>query len=115
MKELSVVALAFNPCLGRQKPEDLFELEASQGYIVKTRKPKLGSGGPCFLSQHLGGRGRRISEFKASLVYRVSSRTAKATQRNPVSKNQTKQTNKQKAETLNISERWQHRKGGNRA
>jgi hypothetical protein len=42
----------------------------------------------------LGGRGRQISEFKASLVYRVSSRTASATQRNPVSKN--KQTNKQK-------------------
>jgi hypothetical protein len=34
----------------------------------------------------LGGRGRQISEFKASLVYRVSSRTAKVTQRNPVSK-----------------------------
>jgi hypothetical protein len=34
----------------------------------------------------LGGRGRRISEFKASLVYRVSSRTARATQRNPVKK-----------------------------
>jgi hypothetical protein len=33
-----------------------------------------------------GGRGRWISEFKASLVYRVSSRTARATQRNPVSK-----------------------------
>jgi hypothetical protein len=30
----------------------------------------------------LGGRGRRISEFEASLVYRVSSRTAKATKRN---------------------------------
>jgi hypothetical protein len=28
----------------------------------------------------LGGRGRRISEFKASLVYRVSSRTARTTQ-----------------------------------
>jgi hypothetical protein len=41
----------------------------------------------------LGGRGRQISEFKASLVYRVSSRTAKATQRNPVLKNK-KQTNK---------------------
>jgi hypothetical protein len=41
----------------------------------------------------LGGRGRRISEFKASLVYRVSSRTARATQRNPVSK---KQKNKKK-------------------
>jgi hypothetical protein len=34
----------------------------------------------------LGGRGRRISEFEASLVYRVSSRTARAIQRNPVSK-----------------------------
>jgi hypothetical protein len=47
----------------------------------------------------LGGRDRWISEFEASLVYRVSSRTAKATQRNPVSKpNQTKpnkQTKKQ--------------------
>jgi hypothetical protein len=41
----------------------------------------------------LGGRGRQISEFKASLVYKVNSRTAKAIQRNPVSKN--KQTNKQ--------------------
>jgi hypothetical protein len=40
----------------------------------------------------LGGRGKQISEFKASLVYRVSSRTARATQRNPVSKNN--QTNK---------------------
>jgi hypothetical protein len=33
----------------------------------------------------LGGRGRRISEFEAGLFYRVSSRTARATQRNPVS------------------------------
>jgi hypothetical protein len=39
----------------------------------------------------LGGRGRWISEFKASLVYKVSSRTARTIQRNPVSK-----TNKQK-------------------
>jgi hypothetical protein len=43
------------------------------------KKDLPGSGGPCLLSQHLGGRGRRISEFKASLVYRVSSRTARAT------------------------------------
>jgi hypothetical protein len=34
----------------------------------------------------LGGRGRWISELEASLVYRVSSRTARATQSNPVSK-----------------------------
>jgi hypothetical protein len=33
-------------------------------------------------------RGRWMSELKASLVYRVSSRTARAIQRNPVSKNQ---------------------------
>jgi hypothetical protein len=50
----------------------------------------------------LGGRGRQISEFEASLVYRVSSRTARATQRNPVSKKQNKtkqkQTNKQAKE-----------------
>jgi hypothetical protein len=44
----------------------------------------------------LGGRGRWISEFEASLVYKVSSRTARATQRNPVSKNK----NKKKKVTL---------------
>jgi hypothetical protein len=47
----------------------------------------------------LGGRGRRISEFEASLVYRVSSRTARATQRNPVSKNKTKQNKQTKTKT----------------
>jgi hypothetical protein len=46
---------------------------------------KLGSG---VEYQHLGGRGRQISESKAPLVYRVSSRIARAAQRNPVSKNQ---------------------------
>jgi hypothetical protein len=44
----------------------------------------------------LGGRGRQFSEFKASLVYRVSSRTARATQRNPASKTKTKTKNKTK-------------------
>ena len=34
----------------------------------------------------MGGRGRWISDFEASLVYRVSSRTVRATERNPVSK-----------------------------
>jgi hypothetical protein len=44
-----------------------------------------GSGGKCLRLQHLGGRGRKISEFKASLVYRASSRTTwSVTQRNPV-------------------------------
>jgi hypothetical protein len=35
---------------------------------------------------HLGGRGRWISGFEASLVYKASSRTARVIQRNPVSK-----------------------------
>jgi hypothetical protein len=47
----------------------------------------------------LGGRGRWISEFEASLVYRVCSRTARATQGNPVSKNKTKQNKNQKPKT----------------
>jgi hypothetical protein len=57
---------------------------------------------------HLGGRGRQISEFKVSLVYKVSSRTARAIQRNPVSKkpNQTKpnqnKTKRKQTKTRNI-------------
>jgi hypothetical protein len=42
----------------------------------------------------LGGRGRQISEFKASLVYKVSSRAARATQRNTVSKKNQKEKEK---------------------
>jgi hypothetical protein len=49
----------------------------------------------------LGGRGRRISEFEASLVYKVSSRTARAIQRNPVSEKKTKQKNKTKQKQTN--------------
>jgi hypothetical protein len=44
----------------------------------------------------LGGRGRRISEFEDSLVYKVSSRIARVIQRNPVSKNQKKEEEKKK-------------------
>ena len=44
----------------------------------------------------MGGRGRQISEFESSLVYRVSSRTDRATQRNPVSKNQKKKKKRKK-------------------
>jgi hypothetical protein len=56
-----------------------------------------GHGGARLSSQHLGGRGRRISEFEASL-YKVSSRTARAIKRNPVSKKQNK-TKKKKPQT----------------
>jgi hypothetical protein len=44
----------------------------------------------------LGGRGRWISEFESSLVYKVSSRKARAIQRNPVPKNQKKKKRKEK-------------------
>jgi hypothetical protein len=54
----------------------------------------------------LGGRGRRISEFEASLVYRVSSRTARATQKNPVSKNQ-----KRKRKRYNLQNTRKSRRG----
>jgi hypothetical protein len=43
-------------------------------------------------------RGRRISEFEASLVYRSSYRIARATQSDPVLKNKTK--NKQAKKVL---------------
>jgi hypothetical protein len=41
----------------------------------------------------LGGRGKQISEFEASLVCRVSSRTARATKRNSVSRRKKKNNN----------------------
>jgi hypothetical protein len=41
----------------------------------------------------LGGRGRWISEFEASLVYKVSSRTARATEKPCLEKPKKKQTN----------------------
>jgi hypothetical protein len=40
----------------------------------------------------LGRQKQANSEFKASLVYRVSSRTARATQRNPVSEKKKKKS-----------------------
>jgi hypothetical protein len=57
----------------------------------------------------LGGRDRQISEFEASMVYRVSFRTARSSQRKPILKktkqNKTKQTNKQKKPEQNKTEK----------
>ena len=50
----------------------------------------------------MGGRGGHISEFEARLVYKVSSRTARAIPKNPVSKNKNK--NKNKTTTKEIQE-----------
>jgi hypothetical protein len=46
----------------------------------------------------LGGSGRQISEFEASLVCRMSSRTARSIQRNPVSKKRRKKKKEEKEE-----------------
>lgn len=67
----------------------MLHLSPHTGKFKEVQKIKDGpsSGGDAFKSQPSGGRGRRIFELEASLVYKVSSRTARATQRNPVLKN----------------------------
>jgi hypothetical protein len=44
-------------------------------------------------------RRQRISEFEASLVYKVSSRTARAIQRNPVSKTKEREREREREGT----------------
>jgi hypothetical protein len=51
----------------------------------------------------LGGRGKQISEFEASLVYRMSSKTVRTTQRNPDSKIQKQKTKNKRKGDVNIS------------
>ena len=63
-------------------------LEMSQAVVAHACNPST-----------LGGRGRWISEFDASLVYRVSSRTARAMQRNPCFE----KTNKKKFQKQQLS------------
>jgi hypothetical protein len=63
----------------------------------------------------LRGRGRQISEFEASLIYKVSSRTARAIQRNPDSKNQKKKKKKRERYTwshMPIILHWKAEAGG---
>jgi hypothetical protein len=48
----------------------------------------------------LGGRGRQISEFEASLVYKVSSRTARATEKPCLEKPKTKPNQTKNKKTL---------------
>jgi hypothetical protein len=54
----------------------------------------------------LGGRGRWISEFEASLVYKVSSRTARGIQKNPVSKRQKKKKKKKRIREAGYGGWW---------
>jgi hypothetical protein len=58
----------------------------------------------------MGGRGRQISEFEANLVYRVSSRTARDTQRKPLSKNRKTKQNKQTKKNKNKKRKKERKK-----
>jgi hypothetical protein len=58
----------------------------------------------------LEDRGRQISEFEASLVYKVSSRTARAIQRNPVLKKQKTKQNKTKKQKTKTKEKEKGKK-----
>ena len=51
----------------------------------------------------MGSRGRWVSEFKASLVYKVGSRSARATQRNCVLRNTTNKQSLIAMSTYNVS------------
>jgi hypothetical protein len=59
----------------------------------------------------LGGRGRQISEFEASLVYKVSSRTARAIQKNPVLKEKKKKRKKKQKKRKRKKKQERDRKG----
>jgi hypothetical protein len=56
------------------------------------------------LTQHLGNRGRWVSEFEASLVSRVSSRIARAPQRNPVLRKKKKEEEEKEEEEGEVEE-----------
>jgi hypothetical protein len=58
----------------------------------------------------LGVRGRWISEFEASLVYRVSSRTARTAQRNPVSRGKKKKKEEKRREEKRREEKRREEK-----
>ena len=72
---------------------ELVTSELSEKTISKAKVGEPGMVGHAFNPSIGRQRQADLCEFEASLVYRASSRTARATQRNPVSK---KQTNKQK-------------------
>jgi hypothetical protein len=62
-------------------------LYKTAGLLSRRGRVKLGVVVHVFKSQHSEAEAGEFLSSKASLVYRVSSRTARAIQRNPVSKN----------------------------
>jgi hypothetical protein len=64
--------------------------DASQNPHVRKQRTKSLHSGTLLYTQLSGGRGRWLSKFKASLICRLSSRTARAIQRKPVLKKRNK-------------------------
>ena len=81
-----------NTCVGEARESSTSsrsKSEVSLGYLGETFLKSITGQAVvvhAFNPSTLGSRGRWISEFEASLVYNVSSRTARATQRNSVSR-----------------------------
>jgi hypothetical protein len=86
---LEVVAYAFNPSTRRGR-----EAERQRGREAERQRQRQVD----------------LCEFKASLVYRTSSRIARDTQRNPVSKNQTK-LNNQPTKQQTLTKQQQKKEG----
>jgi hypothetical protein len=84
------------------KNERLLPGVVAYAFNPSTREAEAGGFLHLILAKRPRSDGRWIFEFEASLVYKVSSRTARAIQRNLVSKNKTKQTNKKKNERLGL-------------
>jgi hypothetical protein len=76
---------------------ELRNVSFCQAMVTHAFNPSIGAG---------GGRGRQISEFQASLVYKVSSRIARTTQRNPVSK---RKKEKKKMNVSFLMQKTQHK------
>ena len=77
-------------------------------WSVENKRQQLGGCGTHLQSQRSEGRGRRISEFKANLVYRAISSTAQAKQRNPPASSNSQ---KSEREGLEKREEEENRKG----
>ena len=69
---------------GAHKPHSHTHICNKNFFLIK----KIKSAEQCWSTPLIPVQGRLISVFETSLVYRVTSRTARVTQRNPVLKNQ---------------------------
>jgi hypothetical protein len=90
VRDNHLILTAFRGCLEGRKSLRFSNLRYTMAQVVLKFKFSQAVVAHAFNPRTWGGRGRWISEFEASLVYRVSSRTTRTIQRNHVSKTKTK-------------------------